>query len=425
MQWQRKASRCPTQLHWSADLFPSSVIWWHRIFPAPSRSMKFQRSSATTTSRRKPLSWNGFTFTNATKPRGRLLPNLTQHSGSLQLIACFRELSKILSEIALCAVYETNPSNADCCRKKISNIGTPWRSRTPWRPLTEISSLSRVLNLRFVNCTSYSARVREKYSCYRCGRTNHSTTECKFKDGECYHCGEKGHIAPACRSKAKSLQPIHSLPKSAGVAQGRSKKNHRRTHHVHSEVEASISDSDASSGEGYHLHKLHDRSSNPINVPVFVNGRQLTMELDTGAAVSIISEETRKTLFVDQKLRKSTLVLKTYTEEPMQVVGQLNVRVKYGIQEAKLVLVVVGGNGPSLFGCNWLKCLRLDWSNIAVVRAVQQKSLNILLKQHQQLFTDVLGKVEPYKATLQVQPDATPGFFKSRSMLLAIKASVG
>ena len=77
------------------------------------------------------------------------------------------------------------------------------------------------------------------------------------------------------------------------------------------------------------------------------------MELDTGAAISIISEETRKTLFADQKLRKSTLVLEAYTEEPMQVVGQLNVLVKYGTQEAKLVLVVVGGNGPSLFGCNW------------------------------------------------------------------------
>ena len=76
------------------------------------------------------------------------------------------------------------------------------------------------------------------------------------------------------------------------------------------------------------------------------------MELDTGTAVFIISEEIRKTLFADQKLCKSTLVLKTFTEEPMQVVGQLNVRVKYGTQEAKLVLIVIGGNGPSIFRRN-------------------------------------------------------------------------
>ena len=149
------------------------------------------------------------------------------------------------------------------------------------------------------------------------------------------------------------------------------------------------------------------------------------MELDTGAAISIISEETRKTLFADQKLRESSLVLKTYTGEPMQLVGQLNVWVKYGTQEAKLVLVVVGGNGPSLFGRNWLKYLRLDRSTIAAVRTVRPTALDTLMKQHQQLFADELGTVEPYKATLQVQPDATPRFFKPRPVPFAIKASFG
>ena len=65
-----------------------------------------------------------------------------------------------------------------------------------------------------------------------------------------------------------------------------------------------------------------------------VNGTKLTMELDTGAAVSIISDATRKALFPSQKLHKSKLVLKTYTEEPMQVIGNLHVRVQYGTQEA-------------------------------------------------------------------------------------------
>ena len=119
--------------------------------PSTKSLDEIQRPSATTTSRRKPLSRNNFTFKNATKPWGRLSPNLTPHSESLLLIANSGELSRILSEIALCAVYDTNPSNADCCRKKTSNIATPWRSRAPWRPLTEIPRLSRVLNLRFVN----------------------------------------------------------------------------------------------------------------------------------------------------------------------------------------------------------------------------------------------------------------------------------
>ena len=174
------------------------------------------------------------------------------------------------------------------------------------------------------------------------------------------------------------------------------------------------------------MHKLEECSPTPINVQVLVNGRQLTMEVDTGAAISIISEETRKTLFADQKLREASLVLKTYTGEPMQVVGQLNVRVKYGTQEAKLVLVVVGAsNGPSLFGRNWLKYLSLDWSTIAAVQTARPTALDTLMKRHQQLFADELGTVEPYKATLQVQPDATPRFFKPRQVPFAIKAAIG
>ena len=49
----------------------------------------------------------------------------------------------------------------------------------------------------------------------------------------------------------------------------------------------------------------------------------------------------------------------------------------------------------------------------------------MMLKQHQQLFADELGTVKPYKATLQVQPEAEPRFFKPCSVPFAIKASVG
>ena len=61
-----------------------------------------------------------------------------------------------------------------------------------------------------------------------------------------------------------------------------------------------------------------------------VEGKSLTMELDTGAAVSIISDATRRRKFADVKLRKSKVILKTYTDQTMKVLGQLNVHVKYG-----------------------------------------------------------------------------------------------
>ena len=72
----------------------------------------------------------------------------------------------------------------------------------------------------------------------------------------------------------------------------------------------------------------------------------------------------RKTLFPDQELRPSDLVLKTYTNERLKVVGTLNVRVQYEDQFKKLVLVVTAGKGPSLFGRNWLNHINLNWKHI-------------------------------------------------------------
>ena len=56
------------------------------------------------------------------------------------------------------------------------------------------------------------------------------------------------------------------------------------------------------------------------------------MEVDTGAAYSVISNVTYKASFSDIKLRKSDVLLKTYTNERIPVIGQLNVNVAYSQQ---------------------------------------------------------------------------------------------
>ncbi len=79
------------------------------------------------------------------------------------------------------------------------------------------------------------------------------------------------------------------------------------------------------------------------------------MEVDTGAALSIISAEVKKKLFAEVPLLQSQVLLQTYTGERMQVLGEIRVQAKYGKQEKPLMLVVVKGSGPTLFGRNWLE----------------------------------------------------------------------
>lgn len=180
---------------------------------------------------------------------------------------------------------------------------------------------------------------------------------------------------------------------------------------------------DSSNGD-FKLHRIGKQSSEPIIFSLWLNGQRLDMEVDTGAAFSVISETTRQQMFARETLHPSDLILKTYTNEPMKVKGTLNMRVKYGDQKEKLVLVVVEGSRPSLLGRNWLKYVHLDWNNIFTVRTAKMKPLHILLQHHQPLFSKELGEIHPFTASLHIKPDATPRFFKPHPVPFAIKEAI-
>ena len=74
-------------------------------------------------------------------------------------------------------------------------------------------------------------------------------------------------------------------------------------------------------------------------------------------------EDVVKTCFLVRPYNPHTQLL-TYSGEPIPVVGQLEVEVGYEGQLAKLPLVVVEREGPSLFGPDWLSKICLDWKSI-------------------------------------------------------------
>ena len=104
------------------------------------------------------------------------------------------------------------------------------------------------------------------------------------------------------------------------------------------------------------------------------------MELDTGASVSIMSEAWKKT-FAWVPLEKSQIKLRTYTGETLDVIGQAQVEVTSQNQTANLPIQIVKGRGPSLFGRNWLRDIKLNWGSIKI-----SSDLDNVLTQHQSVF---------------------------------------
>ena len=71
------------------------------------------------------------------------------------------------------------------------------------------------------------------------------------------------------------------------------------------------------------------------------------------------------------QLKPSEVQLRTYSGESIEVLGETDVTVSYEQQQAQLplILIVVRGTGPSLFGRNWLAKIRVNWESIYIVHA--------------------------------------------------------
>ena len=70
------------------------------------------------------------------------------------------------------------------------------------------------------------------------------------------------------------------------------------------------------------------------------------MEVDTGASLSLISEETYRANFSSCFLQSTEVRLKTYSGEYITVLGSINVEVTYNHQRATLPLLVVKVSQP-------------------------------------------------------------------------------
>ena len=101
--------------------------------------------------------------------------------------------------------------------------------------------------------------------------------------------------------------------------------------------------------------------------------------------------------------------------------GQLNLSVVYEGQKQNLVLLAVEGNGPSLYGRNWIKYIHPNWHKIGAVHSSSR--LQSILEKYEAVFENELGRIRSH--TLQVQPGATPKFFRARQVPFAIRDAVG
>ena len=245
--------------------------------------------------------------------------------------------------------------------------------------------------------------------CYRCGRTDHTPQNCRARLYNCNNCGKQGHLAKVCKSGKSTQNPSPHKPRHSA-------------YNIEEDVDQEESPPATSD---YTMYKTSSQTKEPpLVVNMLINNNEVSMEIDTGASVSIISENTYESVFTakPQLCRNNEVELRTYTGQKIPVVGSCTVTVSHNNQTVQLPLLVVSGNGPNLLGRDWLRHLQLAWHTIRQVN--HSTSASAIAEHYSELFRDELGELKGQTVHINMKADAKPRFCKARAVPFAMKQQV-
>ncbi|CAH0724893.1 unnamed protein product, partial [Brenthis ino] len=181
-----------------------------------------------------------------------------------------------------------------------------------------------------------SARSNNKL-CKCCGKGGHLKEVCWFKDRKCRSCGKIGHLLAVCRFK-----------------KGKKLCNYIENEHNQDIVLEDIQN----------LFTLSDTHVSPYKLELQINNKKVMFEIDTGAAISVISQYIKNKYFNDSEMYKCNLKLRSYVNDLITPLGFINVDIAYDKKKMKAKLYVIENGGPSLIGRDLLKKLNIKTLNI-------------------------------------------------------------
>ncbi len=201
-------------------------------------------------------------------------------------------------------------------------------------------------------------------ACYRCGGS-HAARDCRYRDSICNFCHKKGYIQHVCKTRLR--QQRQSAPEQTPPLQVGGQQQHH-THKVDSKAPPTTTSASSTPPAqpwtvDCNMFLVEADRVASVKATVTTDGAQLQMDVDTGAALFLISKATYSKLWPagrGPQLIKPAIRLQTYTGEELKLVGEASGWVQYQSQQKDLSLVVVKGTGPSLLGRDWLSKVRLN-----------------------------------------------------------------
>jgi len=200
---------------------------------------------------------------------------------------------------------------------------------------------------------------------------------CEFKNEFCRKCNKLGHIAYVCLSNKQENKLFR--PK-----------------------EPQLNQIDTDESEDNTFHEINiigsARSNDKFMIDVSIEEKSLSMELDTGAALSSISYNDFKSLGLhDKRLFKTGVEMKTYTGEIIKPMGVAFVNCQYRNYNFHGKKYVLRQRVEPIFGREWLREVKMDWADTKQVELESSKQLDELLSAYKEIFKPEIGLIPTEK----------------------------
>ncbi|CAB3376128.1 Hypothetical predicted protein [Cloeon dipterum] len=246
---------------------------------------------------------------------------------------------------------------------------------------------------------------QKKPLCSGCGR-RHERSECTFKDVECFACKKRGHIA-------------------------------------REEEESDEGQEEAVTNYLLQIEARPNAKQKKIELRIPLAGRELTMEVDTGATYSLIGWPTFVEYFPDVNcLQPSEVKMKAWGQNgDIRAAGKVVVQLQpKGKPPVMLDLLVMEKEGPALIGRNWFKPLGISVDvpelifaqtrprvskTVEVPQVFHMTQLPPEFSEFADVFEPGLGRYKGAPVHIPLKPEAKPRQLPARNVPFGLREKAG
>ncbi|KAK9692521.1 RNase H-like domain found in reverse transcriptase [Popillia japonica] len=216
-------------------------------------------------------------------------------------------------------------------------------------------------NLKCFRCGS----PKHLANSFRCGSPKHLANKCDKQNLTCHKCKRKGHLSKVCIKSTGKVEQIEEI---------------------------------------CIIQAEHLQYRQKFTLSLKVENVKLHFEIDSGAAVTLLSFADFKRYFPKLQLRDTDIKLSTYCRNTLNVMGFTTVTVEYKNIVKELNMYIIDIDKPPLLGREWLRQLQINLNNVLSVEQINSR-LDNLLDKYSALFSKDMGKIKGLQANLKLKKD--------------------